>query len=349
MPQQKVPLVREVAIDRSRPALLSARLLPPAHVPHHTLARPLVSKDALLYHRLKARFGKLLHRLRLACGSRANLPSPPLRRLWGATPCSRVPSRALKISLRACGFPRATEVALSRAPVLPPPSSQVIRQLDSLRSLHPVVSDWAPLWNPEAPPSVRGPAALALADRHPAGCWPVSELQLFTDGSFQGPGRLGWAVTVFEKCSDGICERRNFLGSFCGNLDAWVARGLCTADDNIDAETVAFCVASLWALSCPDWLPVSVWTDCHSVLQVAAGSADSHRPGHTSRLLGRCRHVWQVLGRRPYPPQAFWIPGHAGMPPNELADHIAKQACFAKDLPAMPAKLFEFLLHPLLG
>ena len=176
----------------------------------------------------------------------------------------------------------------------------------------------------------------------------MSELQLFTDGSFKGPGRLGWAVTIFERCTDGYCEWHNFLGSFSGTLDARAAKGLCAADDNIDAETVAFCAAALWALTCPDTVPLSVWTDCQAVLQVATGSADCQRQGPTSRLLGRCRCIWQALCRRAHPLQAHWVP-HAGLPPNELTDQIAKQACDATAHAQVPAKFFDFLQHPLLG
>ena len=192
----------------------------------------------------------------------------------------------------------------SRSPAvcLPRPASatachvgSAVGLLDTLRHLLPTAQDWAPLWDSRAPTAARGPAAVALYARHPAGAWPVSELQLFTDGSFKGPGRLSWAVTVFERCTDGYCEWQNFLGSFSGTLDAWEARGLCAAEDNIDAESVAFCAATLWALSCPDTVQLSIWTDCQSVLQVATGSADCQRQGPTSRLLGRCRCLWQAL------------------------------------------------------
>ena len=252
--------------------------------------------------------------------------------------------------------PTGADPVISLASCLPRPAfatschvGSAAGLLDTLRHLMPTAQDWAPLWDSRAPTAARGPAAAALHARHPASAWPVSELQLFTDGSFKGPGRLGWAVTIFERCTDGYCEWHNFLGSFSGTLDAWAARGLCAAEDNIDAESVAFCAATLWALSCPDTVPLSVWTDCQSVLQVVTGSADSQKQGPTSRLLGCCRCLWQALCRKAHPPQAHWIPGHAGLPPNELTDHIAKQACEAPAHGQVPMKFFDFLQHPLLG
>ena len=225
---------------------------------------------------------------------------------------------------------------LASAKPAPSPGDQTIK----LPALH----EWASCWHAEVPFVPTGAAKAATQHRHPSGIWAPTAIHAYTDGSSL-PGVVpGWAVAIFEECTDGCCTWLNYLGSFRGTAAMFAAQGLSGADHNIDAEAIALAVASTWALGWPSNVKLKVWCDCKCVVDAATGCASPQLAGHTRRLLQATRCLWQALECRHCPAELHWIPSHVGTPPNELADQLAKYASTHQNVPP-PDSVFQLLRH----
>ena len=124
----------------------------------------------------------------------------------------------------------------------------------------------------------------------------------------------------------------------------FAAQGLSGAEHNVDAEAIALAIASTWALGWPSNVKLHIWCDCKCVVDAAAGGASPHLAGHTRRLMQATRCLWQALECRHCPAELHWIPSHAGTPPNELADQLAKYASTHQNVPP-PDSVFHLLRH----
>ena len=208
----------------------------------------------------------------------------------------------------------------------------------------PTLCEWAEAWAGDIPFRLHGQARAAIQHRHPPGVWAPSAIHVYADGSAKRNAPLGWAAAVFEECSDGVCSWLNFLGSFSSTTVSFASQGLCGSEHNVDAEAVALTAASVWALAWPENVQLHLWSDCQCVIDAAAGRATPHLTGNTNRLLRALRCVWQALERRACPAALHWVPGHSGVPANELADQLAKHACTSPSAP-LPGALFQLLKH----
>ena len=208
----------------------------------------------------------------------------------------------------------------------------------------PALNEWASCWHAEVPFVPTGAAKVAIQHRHPSGIWAPTAIHAFTDGS-RIPGAVpGWAVAIFEECTDGWCTWLNYLGSFRGTATMFAAQGLSGADHNIDAEAIALAIASTWALGWPSNVKLHVWCDCKCVVDAAIGCASPQLAGHTRKLMQATRCLWQALECRLCPAELHWIPSHVGTPPNELADQLAKYASKHQNVPP-PDSVFRLLRH----
>ncbi|CAE6968992.1 unnamed protein product [Symbiodinium sp. CCMP2592] len=205
--------------------------------------------------------------------------------------------------------------------------------LDSLRALLPVLDDWAACWTTAPPFRVCGAAKAALSGRHAAGAWPISELQLFTDGSFMKPGHFGWAVTVFEKCYDGYGEWLNFQGYFSGSLQPWVVTGLADCQRLGNTAQLLCRTRHLFqALQrrprpvCAAWVPSHVGLPPNELTDIIAKFACQETakplPAKVLRLLldPTLGWLWHFLWPAPsLPPLAALVEG-SYEPPDRLSD-----------------------------
>ena len=209
----------------------------------------------------------------------------------------------------------------------------------------PSLAEWGDAWISSPPGTYQGAAQHLLQGREPPGTWTPQAIHVYTDGSAGGEAAPGWAVTIFELCTNGAEYWENFLGCFAGSCQAFAKRATAAAEHNIDAEAAALAVATVWAAAWPPNVPICIWCDCETVVHVAQGRADVHHPGRTTQLLRSCRQIWQLLERRATPARLHWVAGHAGVPGNELADQVAKRAC-RENMPPPPEAFFNFLRHP---
>ncbi|CAE7300846.1 unnamed protein product [Symbiodinium sp. CCMP2592] len=227
---------------------------------------------------------------------------------------------------------------LSSAPKdLAPPAPQ--------RPVVPPLEAWEAAWHSTPDRAVKGPAARLLSQRHPPGQGCPEAIHIYVDGS-AGPGMTpGWSVVVCEAYNqDGTCWE-NVLGFFSGTTAAFATKALAGTEHNMDGETVALAVASVWAAAWPQHARLIIFCDCQALTDIALGIAEPHMQTSTGRLQQACRCVWQALQRRPVPVDLQWLASHQGCPGNELADQVAKQA---RTLQArqLPLALFALLKHP---
>ena len=208
----------------------------------------------------------------------------------------------------------------------------------------PALGEWACCWHTEVPFVPKGAARAATQHRHPAGIWAPVAIHAYTDGSSLLGAAPGWAVAVFEECSDGWSTWLNFLGSFRGTATMFAAQGLSGAEHNVDAEAIALTIASTWALGWPSNVKLHVWCACKCVVDVAMGCASPHLTGNTRKLMRSTRCLWQALEHRLCPAELHWIPSHNGTPANELVDQLAKFACNNHNVQP-PASVFHLLKH----
>ena len=211
----------------------------------------------------------------------------------------------------------------------------------------PSLDEWAAAWHSEPDFGVTGPAAALLQHRHAPGRWLPHAIHVYVDGSAGAGRRPGWSVVVCEALADQDAHWENVLGFFSGTTKDFDTQALAGSDHNMDSETAALAVASVWAAAWPPSVPVVVFCDCQVLVCIALGNAEPHGNSRTARLQRACRCVWQALTRRPTPAQLQWMPSHQGCPGNELADQIAKHAR-DRDSRSLPVAFFQLLKHPAL-
>ena len=153
----------------------------------------------------------------------------------------------------------------------------------------------------------------------------IASLEAFPDGS--ASLSEGWpqfcvnsafAVVVLGHLAAPAGFTEVLLGVFYAHLSAdWLLDFLPSAPM---AELQA--VVATVRLSAPVALPMHIHSDCLYVVQGANGERQAHHHFGIMRDLRRDLEVRRLAA----PCTATWIRGHAGIPANELADHLAKRS-----------------------
>ena len=121
-----------------------------------------------------------------------------------------------------------------------------------------------------------------------------------------------------------------------------------SARTNNAAEAWALLAAQLAALALPPCLPLTFWVDSRVTLEGAAGVPTPADIQGDPALSCAVRATAQALQQRPAPTQWHWVPGHARVGCNELADYVAGLA--ARDAVVSPVSqtVHSLIRHPLL-
>ena len=133
---------------------------------------------------------------------------------------------------------------------------------------------------------------------------PFDSYHYYTDGSSYGnPGPAGAGVV-------GYCR---------GDLTGVWTKSLGVASNNA-AELEGILVALEKAQAAMEPLPIYVFVDNRAAVQIAIGRAN---PGWCLELAAHIREVLVTLSAR-HEVHFFWVPGHADVDGNEIADKAAK-------------------------
>ena len=90
-------------------------------------------------------------------------------------------------------------------------------------------------------------------------------------------------------------------------------------------EVAAAVVATVWQLSVPQDLPVTLWCDCQAVVGIIDGSMSPKQGQGCLSLASRLRSAVHLVEKaRKRPCRVQWLPSHAGNPFNEFVDRVAK-------------------------
>jgi ribonuclease HI len=137
-----------------------------------------------------------------------------------------------------------------------------------------------------------------------------------TDGSFDDERRAGASAYCMANADGALVEQATGLGEMpCSSFSAELFAILLWLDDLRVAEDVIRDAAA----------PPSfhLFSDCRSVLEVLSGGAEITTYVSLYNLVVERLEWLHDLGCQL---QLYWIPGHAGVPPNERVDQLAKEA-----------------------
>ena len=151
------------------------------------------------------------------------------------------------------------------------------------------------------------------------GAGPLQSLVLYTDGSYQSDtGRAAWAIVA-----TGLCSGSEVFVGFIGDR-LWTSdHPHYVCQEQVDAHSAEL-VALLHAVACVaslDNMPVVVYGDCTSALDIASASACSK--AH-ARLSGAVLDLHVIAVQRGNAMSFQHVPSHRGTPGNEFADSAAK-------------------------
>jgi len=151
--------------------------------------------------------------------------------------------------------------------------------------------------------------------------WKENETQVIPEG----------AIAVF---TDGSKEPRGTgAGIFFNGLleDLYIPLGKYASVFQAETYAILLCASILKTLDLAEE-PVYICSDSLSAIRAL------HRPRITSKLIRECKEeLNELAGKRPV--CLTWVPGHTGIPGNERADQLARQAsseAFVGPEPALP-------------
>ncbi|CAE7908100.1 impdh [Symbiodinium microadriaticum] len=197
------------------------------------------------------------------------------------------------------------------------------------RCIRDLAEPWAHFWRGDLCSVPNSPACFGQALRC---CVPALEvyqhLHLFSDGSLcRSPGSscCGWGIcAVFE----GLVHGRKsfaFAGFAGGSLEPFLSMPLGAENTSYSAEVAAAAVATVWQLSVPKALPVTLWCDCQAVVGIIDGSMSPKQGQGCLSLASRLRSAVHLVAKaREQQCRVRWLPSHAGNPFNEFVDRVAK-------------------------
>ena len=208
---------------------------------------------------------------------------------------------------------------------LPPPSEECTLR----RCIRDLAEPWAHFWRGDLCSVPRLPVCFGQAL---CCCVPALEvyqhIHLFSDGSLcknAGSSNCGWGLcAVFE----GLVHGRKsfaFAGFIGGSLEPFLSMPLGADNTSYSAEVAAAVVATVWQLSVPQALPVTLWCDCQAVVGIIDGSMSPKQGQGCLSLASRLRSAVHLVEKaRNQPCRVQWLPSHAGNPFNEFVDRVAK-------------------------